>query len=493
MSHSETSPQAVEPQGEAEVTPAAAEALESPANVTPSCACSGNVTASDQKQAAEPSPPPGGQQAIGGFQAVAGFPGTAYASVAPSQEPVVAQQPLLPQAPVAAAMPQTAPTFYMPRLSPALRSRGGFQPSGWQTAPVQPITAWPGAGVFPQQDDAVSEPRSFTCEAGSDLVFALGELGYDFGCEARLDYFVQQMGSMSAAMNPMCMAKYLQKQEKVDALSKKKGGSVPDPCPDLPDDPNGHEEDANALIWTLNIDATPTFAILPDDQFAAKSYDLLTDFLFDQYFDPDDEKPKTRGKGGNKKAAAKPDADNKDAKSEQRLYRVAMAGRIDGTTSLYNGTIVPVIRPVTRGMFNWDADTLLDAILGEKPWADDQKEESAAIQDFLRRIYYELRNLGQTSQERALNFAGTNAYNSGEVFREAWSKGLNGLESFGVEQSPICRPDSDCWDVKMTFFDPENPYERARWVYRYTIDVSDVMPVTVGPVRAWPVYTNPKT
>jgi hypothetical protein len=323
-------------------------------------------------------------------------------------------------------------------------------------------------------------------------VFALGELGYDFGCEARLDYFVQQMGSMSAAVSPMCMAKYLQKQEKVEERVKKKGGAAVDPCPDLPDHPEGHEEDANALIWTLNIDATPTFAILPDDQFAAKSYDLLTDFLFDQYFDPDDEKTKTTAKGA-KKGPAKADADNKDAKSQERLYRVAMAGRIEGTISLYNGTIVPVIRPVTRGMFNWDAEVLLDAIVGTQPWSEDQQEEGTAVQDFLRRIYYELRNLGQTSQERALNFAGTNAYNSGEVFRDAWSKGLNGLEHFDVVPSPICRPDSDCWDVKMTFFDPENPYERARWVYRYTVDVSDVMPVTVGPVRAWPVYTNPKS
>ncbi|MEM8996202.1 MAG: peptidase S8, partial [Acidobacteriota bacterium] len=90
-------------------------------------------------------------------------------------------------------------------------------------------------------------------------------------------------------------------------------------------------------------------------------------------------------------------------------------------------------------------------------------------------------------------FAGTNAYNSGEVFHAAWSEGLKGLERFEVEESPICRPESDCWDVKMTFFDPEKPYERARWVYRYTIDVSDVMPVTVGSVRSWPIFTNPKS
>ena len=45
--------------------------------------------------------------------------------------------------------------------------------------------------------------------------------------------------------------------------------------------------------------------------------------------------------------------------------------------------------------------------------------------------------------------------------------------------APICRPDSDCWDVQLLMFDPENE-RRASRVYRYTVDVSDVLPVTVG-------------
>ena len=37
-------------------------------------------------------------------------------------------------------------------------------------------------------------------------------------------------------------------------------------------------------------------------------------------------------------------------------------------------------------------------------------------------------------------------------------------------------------------FDPENT-RRARRVYRYTIDVSDVTPVTLGATRSWPTST----
>ena len=59
------------------------------------------------------------------------------------------------------------------------------------------------------------------------------------------------------------------------------------------------------------------------------------------------------------------------------------------------------------------------------------------------------------------------------------------LDTMEVERSPICRPDSDCWDVKLTFFDPSKVFERARKEYRVTVDVGDVITVTVGDVRAW--------
>ena len=64
------------------------------------------------------------------------------------------------------------------------------------------------------------------------------------------------------------------------------------------------------------------------------------------------------------------------------------------------------------------------------------------------------------------------------------SAGLYTLDGISVSKSPFCRMDSDCWDVKLTFFDPEND-RRARMVMRFTVDVSDELPVTLGPVRHW--------
>jgi PatG C-terminal len=42
----------------------------------------------------------------------------------------------------------------------------------------------------------------------------------------------------------------------------------------------------------------------------------------------------------------------------------------------------------------------------------------------------------------------------------------------------------DCWDVLLKFFNPKNNQE-AKQVFRFTIDVSDLIPVTLGVVRSW--------
>jgi hypothetical protein len=88
-----------------------------------------------------------------------------------------------------------------------------------------------------------------------------------------------------------------------------------------------------------------------------------------------------------------------------------------------------------------------------------------------------------TSQDRALNFASTNAFQAASTFAETVATGVE-LDSIIVEKSPFCRLDSDCWDVKLKFFDPENS-RRAKKLFRFTIDVSDIIPVTLGEVRSW--------
>jgi hypothetical protein len=39
--------------------------------------------------------------------------------------------------------------------------------------------------------------------------------------------------------------------------------------------------------------------------------------------------------------------------------------------------------------------------------------------------------------------------------------------------------------VLLVFFFPERQIQTVRKVYRFTVDVADVVPVTVGPMRSW--------
>ena len=74
-----------------------------------------------------------------------------------------------------------------------------------------------------------------------------------------------------------------------------------------------------------------------------------------------------------------------------------------------------------------------------------------------------------------------------EVFEDAFSEDLF-LNKISAVESPVSRPDSDCWDVVLEFFNPKERLTAARKLYRYTIDVSDIMPVTVGDLRTWHAY-----
>src|SRR5215208_5414611 len=103
--------------------------------------------------------------------------------------------------------------------------------------------------------------------------------------------------------------------------------------------------------------------------------------------------------------------------------------------------------------------------------------------DFLSRIYYDLRNLGITPEDRALNYAATNAFQAAEVIAAATAEGRD-LDRIAVHKSPVCRPDSDCYDVELSFFNPDNTNVAAR-VFRFTIDVSDVIPVSIGTTRSF--------
>jgi cyanobactin maturation PatA/PatG family protease len=277
---------------------------------------------------------------------------------------------------------------------------------------------------------------------GDGLAYALGNISYDFGTEARRDSFKQLMPPVDIDGNVVPPNPY-------DARQMVAYLGI-------------HNYEARALIWTLNIELTPIYALEPTGAFGADLYEMLTEMLAGEVLAEND-----------------PD----------HIQRISIPGRLSGrTVRLFSGQHVPVLQLENpRGSYGWKTNALLQqassAVSSKAGSTADAGTVAANLRSFLDRVYYDLRNLGVLSSDRALNFAATNAFQAATVFSEALGAGMQ-LEDVETEPSPFARADADAWDVKLKFFDPDNT-RRARRVYRFTVDVSDMMPVTLGEVRSW--------
>jgi cyanobactin maturation PatA/PatG family protease len=311
-----------------------------------------------------------------------------------------------------------------------------------QSADSPPPAASPAAAVAANSESTPTPPLApmiqsgpasagvsqLACSCGGgqppQIVYALGALWFDFGSEARYDAIVQQLDPIRAN-NPTELINFLR----------------------------SNPQYATGITFILMQEQIPLYAVQPAGPFALQIYTAMFDAL-----------------------------ESSLDEQRNREQRVSIPGMISGSTRLLNGMTVPVIFPDLRGMYKWQSHDLIKAAkaaVGSSVASDDH------IFNFLNRVYYELRNFGVAPQDRALNFAATNAYQTQVAFAESAGRNLE-LDTINVVKSPICRPDSDCWDVELQMFDPENE-RRANRVYRYTVDVSEVLPVTVGSVRTWAV------
>lgn len=353
--------------------------------------------------------------------------------------------------PLTGMAPNALPIYYpvTGQVVPAYGTPGSFMPASYGTQT-------PSAQVMPSGCDcstSVSSSSVLPSNTVLSKIYALGELGYDFGTEARRDTFKQLMPSFRAEdsetevpPNPY------DARQMVSYLSTE-----------------GNLSEARSLIWTLNLELTPIYAIEPIGEFARDIYELLIGFLAGQVLDGD---------------------------SSGFIQRISIPGNLSGrSVRLFSGQVVPVIEMNNvRGMYGWRINQLIQAAIDQALGTADEDDEvdeeklRESLKFFLNRIYYDFRNLGDTSQDRALNFAATNAFQATQIFVDALKAEEGGgsyqLSNISVERSPFCRMDSDCWDVKMVFFNPIND-RAARKVFRFTIDVSDVIPVTMGEVRTW--------
>jgi len=263
------------------------------------------------------------------------------------------------------------------------------------------------------------------------LIYAIGTLDYTFANGARRDLVVQEMLPGTPSL----------RHDLVTYLA-------------------AHPAQAEWLTRTLNVDATPIYALRPAATFGRVLYAQLRQWL-GQF-------------------------------PEGTHIHLSVHGVITGTTRLLSGAVVPVLQPVLHGLYCWSPEVLLRQFrLDGELDADEQRQIDAQVDKFQQRVYAELRNRGATPQERALNYAATEAFQllyvqMGDPTARLVIQDLE-LSEVVAEASPLCRPDSTphCWDVELRFFDPDAHLPRARHVYRFTVDVSDVLPVMLGGHGEW--------
>jgi cyanobactin maturation PatA/PatG family protease len=337
----------------------------------------------------------------------------------------------LPTLPDVPDVPDDAPLPPAPRGGPRLPVRRCPPPDEhlpWLLRSRQPAPGGtppePAAGVTASADCGCSSPPP---AQPLQLVYALGTLGLDFGTPAHRD-------SLAQAMAPSA-----NRPEVTDELLRHL---------------DAHPHDAQSLIWTLNLDATPIYAIAPAGAFAAAAYERLRHCL--------------------------------RAQAAGSAELVSLPGHLAGSVRLSTGQQVPLLVPEVRGLYAWSTSDLLAGTLDRGGPADGHRERaSRGLQNFLSRVYYDLRNTGAAARERALNYAATNAFQAAHVISHAAHSELE-LDTIQVVPSPVCRPGSECYDVQVHFFDPADTAVANR-VYRFTVDVSDVIPVGIGAVRSWSV------
>lgn len=269
--------------------------------------------------------------------------------------------------------------------------------------------------------------------------------------------------------------------------------------------------EARALIWTMNLELTPIYALNPFGPYGADVYEQFVWILAGQMVAQGFEKQVVKILKESPVYRAKLEAAIRSGEGVPNYERFALPGQQnDQTTKLFSGQVVPGVDVAeTRGVVGWNVNQLIEQACDEAlkeenlrrqrenkrlnkanqlpqvaelpaDKADDLKQQ---IRDFLNKLYYDLRNLGQMSQDRAMNFGATNAFQAVRILVSAQVKNL-ALDTVGAQKSPYMRVDSDSWDILLRFFDPKN-LNVARTVYRFSVDVSDVMPVLVGEVRQW--------
>ena len=314
------------------------------------------------------------------------------------------------------------------------------------------------------------------------MAFPIGQVSYEFPDELTRDSFARAMGSRLSPGDG--------RPEDVESLVAY-----------LDDNP----AEARRLRWLVSINGERRFAATPVGAFASQIYDMLAALVLGE----------ARGD----------------------ISVSSLPGWTTETTlTLMDGTVVRELRMNSlRGVYGWNGAQIArqsaeavhrDALAGQVGRMTDRSQpgettaiiagdgtENAvlglsespvvswprlreapsdavvhAIDEFLHQIYFRDRQEPEISRDRAVNFAATNGYQVAAAFMDAMGDGFE-YAQYRTEYSPFARVSGLCWDVIVQFVDPSED-QRAMREYRLTVDIADVMPVTVGRLRRWSVESG---
>ncbi|WP_208881643.1 S8 family serine peptidase [Streptomyces sp. PBH53] len=344
------------------------------------------------------------------------------------------------------------------------------------------------------------------------LVYAIGRINFDFGTEARRDSFRQLMGFVTLP-EPDSEGRPVYREANPYDPKQMRAYLSTNPWA------------SDKLIWTLEVDRTPIYALEAETPFGMDwggpiepPEGARSDSLTDTYYPPVSRVYKLFrdaiwGQVGEEPLKG-PDEPTGPGSAQQfggmvpepakhYISRVSVPGVLTGeTVRLFSGQRVPKLRVDARGVYLWNETELVNAVIEALKKHAQQHPETLlpeaevkmTIRAFLDKVYYQFRNLGQTSADRALNYAGTNAYNFGQEIAKGLlsstyvpsapdaKKHLYTLDTITVRKSAFERMGSDCQDVIVSFIDPEND-RRARVSYLFPVDVNEPVPITLGPVH----------
>lgn len=301
-------------------------------------------------------------------------------------------------------------------------------------------------------------------------VYAIGRIGFSFATQARQDSI--QFSSSRPDLpitDPGNLVRHLRgyteylRDESTGNFVRDSNGQI------RKRNHRGRISDAQGVQWIFYIDAVPVYAIQPYGSYSEAGYEELIDFLIGQHGIGFEYDGRLFGSLDDEQIVSVPITVN----------RVALAGTVtSGSVTLRTGETVPIVVPEPRGTAAWSSNALMTAVMA---MVGEGEVDENRLNEIVLRLAEEARNLGLNPEERAKNYMSTNVF-LGAVATRLVNDPNWEFDLIEVRKSAICRPESDCYDVELAFFNPLN-LNQARKVVIFTVDVSDVVPVAISEPR----------